>query len=182
MPNPLLIAAVAAVLTAQSLPAQSLPAQTLPAQTLPQGAALTSAIAERDAAMFTLFFDRCDPAALSAIIAPDFEMYHDRDGVVATSGEQFVAIYAKSCAAKKAPDAWRSRRELVTASLNVHPVPGYGAIEDGEHVFYERRGDGPEHKAGTARFTQLWRLAPGGWQLARVFSYGHKAAEAAPPS
>ena len=162
MPNPLLIAAVAAV--------------------LPQGAGLTNAIAERDVAMFSLFFDKCDPAALSAMIAPDFEMYHDRDGVVATSGARFIALYAKSCAAKKTPDAWRTRRELVTASLNVHPVPGLGAIEDGEHVFYERRGDGPERKAGSARFTQLWRLSPGGWQLARVFSYGHKAAEPAPAS
>lgn len=162
MPNLLFIAAVAAV--------------------LPQGAALTSVIAERDAAMFSLFFDKCDPAALSAMIAPDFEMYHDRDGVVATSGAAFVAIYAKSCTAKKAPDAWRSRRALVTASLNVHPVPGLGAIEDGEHVFYERRGDGPERKAGSARFTQLWRLSPTGWQLARVFSYAHKAAAPSPAS
>lgn len=147
------------------------------AATIAGGAALTETIRQRDAALFALFFDGCDPAALAAYIAPDFEMYHDRDGVVARSGAEFLAIYKASCTAKLAPDAWRSRRELVPASLNVHPVPGHGAIEDGSHVFYERRGDGPERKAGSARFTQLWRLGPDGWQLARVFSYGHEAAQ-----
>ena len=58
-------------------------------------------------------------------------------------------------------------------------MPGYGAIEDGEHVFYERRGDGPERLVGRARFTQLWRLTPDGWRLARVFSYAHRAVEPA---
>jgi hypothetical protein len=144
---------------------------------IPEGAALTSAIAARDKAVFGLLFDGCDPAAMAAYIAQDFEMYHDKGGVVARNRAEFIADYAKSCEAKKAPDAWRSRRELVLASLNVHPVPGFGAIEDGEHLFFERRGDGPDHKAGTARFTQLWQLTPDGWQLSRVFSYGHKAAQ-----
>ena len=65
---------------------------------------------------------------------------------------------------------------LVAESLNVHPVPGYGAIEDGEHLFYERQGEGPERLVGRARFTQLWRLSVDGWRLARVFSYAHAAA------
>ena len=143
---------------------------------IPEGAALTNAIAARDKAVFGLLFDGCEPAAMAAYIAPAFEMYHDKGGVVARNRADFIADYAKSCEAKKAPDAWRSRRALVVASLNVHPVPGFDAIEDGEHVFFERRGDGPEHKAGTARFTQLWQLTPDGWQLSRVFSYGHKPA------
>jgi Domain of unknown function (DUF4440) len=159
------------------VPITFLVAATVAALPIPDGAALTSAIAARDKAVFGLLFDGCDPAAMAAYIAPDFEMYHDKGGVVARSRADFIADYAKSCEAKKAPDAWRSRRELVAASLNVHPVPGFGAIEDGEHVFYERRGDGPERKAGTARFTQLWALTADGWQLSRVFSYGHKAAD-----
>jgi Domain of unknown function (DUF4440) len=64
----------------------------------------------------------------------------------------------------------------VAASLNVHPIPGYGAIEDGEHLFYEWQGSGREQLVGRARFTQLWKLTAGGWQLARVFSYAHAAA------
>jgi hypothetical protein len=142
---------------------------------LPEGAALTEAVRARDAELFAVLFERCEPERMRALVTADIEFYHDRDGVV-RSADAFVADYARFCHARQAPDAWRSRRELVAASLNVHPVPGYGAIEDGEHLFYERRGDGPEHLVGRARFTQLWALTPDGWRLARVLSYAHAAA------
>jgi hypothetical protein len=144
---------------------------------LPQGAALTEAVRARDAEFFDLFFLGCDPERLGTMLTADFEMYHDRDGVVASSAAPLIADYARSCREKQAPNAWRSRRELVAGSLSVHPVPGYGAIEDGIHVFYERRGDGPERLVGRARFTHLWALTPDGWRLARVLSYGHEAIE-----
>lgn len=142
---------------------------------LPEGAALTEAIRARDAELFAVLFERCEPERMRALVTADIEFYHDRDGVV-RSADAFVADYARFCRERQAPDAWRSRRELVEASLNVHPVPGYGAIEDGEHLFYERRGDGPERLVGRARFTQLWQLSPEGWRLARVFSYAHAPA------
>ncbi|HEV2746756.1 MAG TPA: nuclear transport factor 2 family protein [Allosphingosinicella sp.] len=147
-----------------------------PAVAIPEGQALTDAIAARDADFFQLLFEGCDPARARAMLAVDFEMYHDKGGVVARSADGFIADYAKDCEARKRPDGWRSRRELVRTSLNVHPVPGYGAIEDGEHLFYERKGDGPEKLVGRARFTQLWALTPDGWRLARVFSYAHRPA------
>ena len=146
------------------------------AVTIPEGDALTRAIAERDSEFFALAFEGCDAASLGTMLTPDFEMYHDKGGVVARSADTFVAEYAKDCENKKKPDAWRSRRELVASSLNVHPVPGYGAIEDGEHLFYERQGDGPEKLVGRARFTQVWALTPDGWRLARVLSYAHAPA------
>jgi hypothetical protein len=145
---------------------------------LPEGPALTEAVRARDAEFFDLAFLRCDPARLRTMLTPDFEFYHDRDGVVARDAEAFVADYDRSCHERQRPDAWRSRRELVALSLNVHPVPGFGAIEDGEHLFYERQGDGPEQLVGRARFTQIWALTPDGWRLARVFSYAHAPAGA----
>ena len=153
--------------------ALALAAQDPPA--LPEGAALTEAVRARDAELFEILFTRCAPERMRALVTADIEFYHDRDGVV-RSADAFVADYARFCRERQAPDAWRSRRELVAASLNVHPVPGYGAIEDGEHLFYERRGEGPERLVGRARFTQLWQLTPDGWRLARVFSYAHAAA------
>ena len=126
---------------------------------------------------FDTFFERCDPARLASLVTPDFEMYHDKDGVVATSGAAFVALYAKQCEARKAPGAWRSRRALLPVSLRVDPVPGYGAIEEGDHFFYERRGDGPEKLVGRAHFVQLWKKAPDGWRVARILSYAHQAVD-----
>jgi hypothetical protein len=137
--------------------------------------ALLAEVQAADTALFEAFFARCDPARLATLVTPDFEMYHDKDGVVATSGEAFVALYAKGCEAKKAPDAWRSRRALLPETLRVDPVPGYGAIEEGDHVFYERKGDGPEKLVGKAHFVQLWKKAPDGWRVARILSYAHQA-------
>ena len=162
--------------------AQPAPATERTDPVLPEGAALTAAVAARDAELFDLIFEGCDPERLRTMLTPDFEMYHDRGGVVAGTADAFVEDYRRNCTERAAPDAWRSRRALIAASLNVHPVPGYGAIEDGEHQFYERRGNGPERLAGRARFTQLWRLTEDGWRLARVFSYGHRAAEPAAPA
>jgi Domain of unknown function (DUF4440) len=143
----------------------------------PPGEALTESIRTRDAEFFGLFFEGCDPARLATMITKDMEFYHDKGGVVARSAEPFVAEYAKNCGARKAPGAWRSRRELVPASLKVWPIAAYGAVEGGEHLFYERKGDGPEKLVGRALFTQLWKWEDGRWKLARVFSYAHAPAE-----
>lgn len=116
------------------------------------------------------------PDRMRALIAEDFEFYHDKDGLI-PGADAFVAGYAKSCTERLKPDAWRSRRELVVSSLTVDPVPGVGAIETGEHYFYERKGDGPEKRVGHARFAQLWTLTPTGWRLSRVFSYAHGPAQ-----
>ncbi len=145
---------------------------------IPEGPALTETIRARDSEFFGVYFDRCEPAKVAAMTAPDFEMYHDRGGVVARTAKDFVADYRKSCTAKLKPDSWRSRRELLAASLKVYPVPGFGAIQEGDHVFYERKGDGPEQRAGIAHFVQLWALTADGWKLARVFSYAHAPASA----
>src|SRR5687768_184603 len=113
---------------------------------------LTAQIAAADSQFFGLFFEQCDPARLATMVTGDFEMFHDKGGLVFTTGAALVADYATKCEARKAPDAWRSRRALVPGTMRVDPVPGYGAIEEGDHVFYERKGDGPEKLVGRAHF------------------------------
>lgn len=149
-----------------------------PQVTLPDQPALTEQIAARDSEFFKLFFEGCDPARVRTMIADDIEMYHDKGGFVWHGADGVIADYARSCEERKKPDAWRSRRELVRDTLRVDPVPGHGAIEDGVHLFYERKGDGPERLAGRARFTQTWTLgADGSWRLARIFSFAHEKAD-----
>ena len=144
---------------------------------IPRGPALVEAVTASDATFFALFFEGCDPAKLATMVTDDFEFFDDRAGLAATDGASFVAQYRTRCEARQAPDAWRSRRELVRDTLQIYPINTYGAVETGEHLFYERHGDGPEVLAGRARFSQLWKLEAGHWKLARVFSYDHAAAE-----
>jgi hypothetical protein len=148
---------------------------------IPTGPELTRAIAASDAALFSLVFDRCDLEALGRMLAPDVEMYHDKDGFVLHGAAEFVADQRKTCAGWTEPGAWRSRRALVAGSLRVYPVPGYGAIEEGKHLFYERQGNGLEKPAGRGRFAYVWKFGPSGWQLARILSFAHEAVESPAP-
>ena len=142
------------------------------AVTLPDAATMRTEIAARDAELFDVLFNQCAPERMRALLAPDIEFYHDRTGLT-RGADAFVADYQRFCTERQAPNAWRSRRALVPESLIVNPVPGVGAIEAGEHLFYERQGEGPERLAGRARFAQLWVRAPDGWRLSRVLSYAH---------
>jgi hypothetical protein len=152
------------------------PAPAPPPVEIPPPPALAQAIAARDARLFGVMFEQCDPAALADLVTGDMEFYHDKGGRMAH--DAFLADYAKGCEAKKAPDAWRSRRALIAGSMKVYAIPGFGAVEEGGHVFYERKGDGPERLAGKARFSILWKLEPDGqWRMARTFSIDHAAVE-----
>jgi hypothetical protein len=148
--------------------------------TIPEQPVLTKEIAARDAELFGLFFTGpCDTAKMRSLLADDIEFYHDKGGFNVRKAEDFVGIFAKNCGDRQDPKAWRTRRELVASSLHVDPVPGHGAIQTGEHLFFEREGvNGPEKLAGRARFAQLWvRGEDGAWRLSRVFSYAHRPPE-----
>ena len=146
------------------------------APALPEGEALAAAVATRSQALFDIAFNRCDPAAMRSMVIDDLEFYHDRDGVHATNADQFVSAYEANCTSRQEPGAWRSRRELVPEGYAVYPVPGFGAIEEGDHLFYERQGEGAEQLVGRAHFVTLWQLTPDGWKAARILSYAHEAA------
>ena len=162
--------------------AAAAPAATSVAPTIPSQPELRRQIAARDAELFGLYFLGCDPAKLRTMLSADVEFYHDKGGFAFKDADAMVADYAKSCADRLKPNAWHSRRELVADSLIVDPVPGHGAMEAGEHLFYERRrsadgnSDGPEALAGRARFAMVWALEDGNWKLSRVLSFDHHPA------
>ena len=71
-------------------------------------------------------------------------------------------------------------RELINGSLEVFPLKAnnilYGAIQRGEHEFYEQKTNEARKKTGYAKFTSYWELNNGEWRLKRVFSFDHRAA------
>ncbi|HEY8592692.1 MAG TPA: nuclear transport factor 2 family protein [Sphingomicrobium sp.] len=148
--------------------------------TVPPQAQLEQQIAAADAEFFKLFFEgRCDIPRFREWLTDDVEFYHDKSGFNVHKADDFVAIFNKNCHDREDPPAWRTRRELVRSSLHVDPVPGWGAMEVGEHLVYERHGvDGKEMLAGRAKFAMVWVLGPDGkWRLSRVLSYAHGKAE-----
>jgi ketosteroid isomerase-like protein len=144
------------------------------------GAATPELIAEiraLDEALFAAVFDTCDVAALGGMVTEDFEFYHDKGGLTATSREQFVAAIRGTCERQAQGVDFRARRELVPESLQVYPLNNYGAIEVGVHRFYALSPDRPEKLTETGKFTMVWKKEGDAWRLARVLSYDHQLAQ-----
>lgn len=151
-----------------------------PPVTIPPQPQLTEQIREADAELFKLFFEGpCDVPRFRSMLADDVEFYHDREGFNVRKPQDFVAMFEQRCKGLQDPASWRSRRELVSGSLRVDPIPGWGAMEVGDHLFYERHGaNGQEKLVGKAKFAMVWVLGSDGkWRVSRVLSYAHGAAD-----
>jgi hypothetical protein len=135
---------------------------------------LNEQVAAADHAFFSAFFDRCDTAALAKMVTDDFEMFHDKNGLMTRSGKEFLEGITRTCARQKTGEDYRSRRELVPGSLKVYPLNNYGAVEMGVHRFYQLLPGKPEKLVEVSQFTQIWKKDESGWKLARVLSYDHR--------
>ena len=128
---------------------------------LPPAAPLTKAIKQADAELFGAA-NHCDKATFARHLAPDVEFYHDKDGREGDKQDVVKRTMAAFCG--------KMVRTLVPASLEVYPLPNYGAIEVGTHRFSH---PGDPANGGEARFVHVWHLQAGVWQLSRVISYDH---------
>ena len=124
---------------------------------------LYNEIARMDSILFNAFNKR-DTVLFKNMFSKDLEFYHDQDGV---TGYDHTINFLKEVSEKNNG----LRRELVRGSLEVYPVPGYGAMEIGEHKFCHLE-NGKEN-CGTFKFVHIWQKKNNDWKITRVISYGH---------
>lgn len=124
-------------------------------------------------------YNQCNIGALDAMNADDLEFYHDMGGAM-FGRKSFVEAMQKNICGN--PER-RVRREAVEKSVKVFPLMGsgkvYGAIVEGEHLFYGGAAGKTDELQGRARFTSLYLLKDGAWKMARVLSYDHGPMQAA---
>lgn len=178
----MIILALAFAISAATQPSAAAPLQVPTSQPptgveVPTGDTLRNAIVAASDGYFALAFEQCDPRRFGSLLAEGFEFYHDRAGR-SVGGEREVRLYAENCRQRSEPDAVLTRRELVPGSQRVFPIPRYGAIEEGEHLFYRRNTGKPEQLISRAKYIHIWSLTPQGWRLARVVSYAHESLRA----
>ncbi len=127
---------------------------------------LDKAVAVLDTALFDAY-NHCDLEKFSSFFVDDVEFYHDQGGV--TLGKQALteSIRKNICG--------RVTRELVSGSLQVHYMKGYGAVEMGVHRFHHPGHDDTE-PVGEGKFIHLWQCKDGKWRVTRVISYDHHTA------
>ena len=136
--------------------------------------ALTDEIARKDRELFDAVFETCDVDKLATLVAEDFEFYHDKNGLAASSGTQWVDAIRGMCQRQKEGTDYRARRELVPGTLKVYPMNNYGAVQSGTHRFYKKAPGRPDELVEIAQFTNLWKREDGAWKLTRVLSYDHR--------
>lgn len=129
--------------------------------TVTANTALYDTIIKMDSILFH-GFNTCDLEQFGAFFADDVEFYHDKGGLQ-TSKAAVIAATKKNICGKNIT------RELVKSSAHVYPVPGFGAIQEGQHQFLHN-GKPEGHPM---KFLQIWRLKDGVWQITRVVSYDH---------
>lgn len=117
-----------------------------------------------DAALFDSF-NRCDLDKFAAFFADDLEFYHDKGGLTLSRKSLVESIRNNICG--------KMRREIVADSVEVHPVPGFGAVQMGVHRFYDSNAKPGSAPVGAAKFIHLWQYKDGAWKITRVISYDH---------
>lgn len=124
---------------------------------------LYNEIKKQDSLLFAAFNAR-DINTFKNYFSEDLEFFHDTGGLtdynhtinfLKTTTEQNNGL----------------KRELVKESLQVYPIPGYGAMEIGSHQFCHIENG--KNDCGIFKFVQIWQKKEGQWKVTRVVSYGH---------
>jgi ketosteroid isomerase-like protein len=112
-----------------------------------------------DSAFFHAY-NHCDLEKQAAFYADEIEFFHDKSGLD-TSKENILANTKKYICGKVT-------RSLVPGSLEVSPIPGYGAVVLGMHTFQNNQEKGATSRP--SKFVIVWRNKEGTWKITKVIS------------
>ena len=110
--------------------------------------------------IFFKAYNECDIKTQQAIYSDSIEFYHDKGGL-STSKTNILEATKKNICGKVT-------RELVKGSIEVSPIPGYGAVELGSHMFHNNQEPGQVPKP--SKFVIIWRNQNNKWTITRVIS------------
>ncbi|MGB8194919.1 MAG: nuclear transport factor 2 family protein [Chitinophagaceae bacterium] len=126
----------------------------------PASQELHDTIVRLDSLLFQSY-NTCDLDKYSAFFSDtDFEFYHDGGGLDTSKKNSIEGVRKNVCG--------KVTRELLKGSIEVSPVPGFGAIEIGMHRFHNNQEPGVFSKY--ARFVIVWKKEKDDWKITRVIS------------
>jgi hypothetical protein len=131
----------------------------------PKDQQLYNTIAHMDSVMFNAFNSR-NLEVMKTLFATNVEFYNDGKGV--TGYDATIAGFKGIFENKQAADL---RRDLLKETLEVYPMPGFGAIEMGTHRFTHTENG--QQIIGLMKFVHIWQYKDGQWKVTRVVSVGH---------
>ncbi|POY38413.1 nuclear transport factor 2 family protein [Solitalea longa] len=125
-----------------------------------------------DSSLFATAYT-CQPEITEKFFTDDMEFYHDKGGITISKAAFIANLKKNFCDPNREVGL---KRVLVPGTMKVYPMGNYGAVQNGEHYFYEVYKDGTEKRVGIAKFTHLWMFKDGVWRISRVISYDHQPA------
>jgi hypothetical protein len=125
----------------------------------PPSQALYNTIVQMDSIYFSAY-NACDMDKQAAIFADSIEFYHDGSGLETSKKALLAAIKENICG--------KVTRVLVKGSIEVYPIPNFGAVEIGLHRFINHAENNAVSKPD--KFVIIWRNQNGRWQITRVIS------------
>jgi CubicO group peptidase (beta-lactamase class C family) len=130
-------------------------------------------VLSQDSLLFNVGFNTCDLKQFDLLLSDNLKFYHDKDGI----SDKTKFIFDLKNGLCKSPETRQVKRFLVKESIEIFPLYRngilYGAVHNGEHLFYEKQ----ESQPGIAKFSNVWQLENGEWKLATSFSFDHQAYE-----
>lgn len=120
---------------------------------------LYDTIVELDNIFFTAY-NTCDLEKQSELISEDLEFYHDQGGLQTSKSDLMAAMEKNICG--------KVTRELVEGSIEVHEIPGFGAVQMGMHKFHNKEEPNAISKA--SKFVTIWKRDDEDWKITRVIS------------
>lgn len=123
---------------------------------------LFATILKLDSTWFAAF--NKDLTVFSSYMDSTLEFYHGRTG---------LTFYADNLAAferikKQVPDL---KRELLRETMEVYPIPGYGAVQIAQHRFCHTENG--KEDCGVFKFIHTWKKTDQGWKVTRIISVDH---------
>lgn len=120
---------------------------------------LYQTVVKLDSAFFRAY-NNCDLTTQEHFYSDSIEFFHDKTGLE-TSKQKILEDTKKYICGKVT-------RELVKGSVEISPLPGYGAVELGEHMFHnnQEKNDKPH----VSKFLIIWRHNNGKWTITKVIS------------
>lgn len=105
-------------------------------------------------------YNTCDLARQEAFYADSIEFFHDKSGLETSKKKILESTKNYVCG--------KVTRELVKGSIEVSPLPGYGAVEIGIHMFHNNQE--PNATPHKSRFVIIWKNNNDKWTITKVIS------------
>jgi len=138
-----------------------------------ENSALFKTVMALDSQLFDESFNRCRLDVAAKLADDNLQFFHDKSGTQ-NRAQFLLALKNNVCGNPEGKPV----RTLVAGSTQIFALENngvlYGAVQQGVHRFHLKGTDTAKAGYTLAKFTHVWILNKGQWQLKSAISYDHQ--------